>query len=169
MPATLSVSGVRPSGDSSRSSSWTPAPSCRSTASATSWRSASRRCARRCRASGAAIGGTHLLTEPPGYRLAATAIDATRFRELCRDARHAPPDRAVDLLDAAVDLWRGDAFAEFADQDWVHPETVSLAEQRADAIEDRAEALIAIGRYGDAVASLERHTVDQPLATARRG
>ena len=109
-----------------------------------------------------AIGDTHLVTEPPGYRLVATAIDAARFRELCRDARHAPPDRAVDLLDEALALWRGDAYAEFADRTGSAPMPCGWASKRADALEDRAETLIELGRYGEAVARLERRA-DQPL------
>ncbi len=110
-----------------------------------------------------AIGDTHLVTEPPGYRLAAEDVDAARFEGLFRVARASTPVDSAETLGQALGLWRGLAYAEFADEDWARPEAVRLNELRAVAVEDRAEALLAVGRFTEAAASLEHHRAEHPL------
>ena len=71
--------------------------------------------------------GARLVTEAPGYRL---VVDATADRRrplrsgprrrLGRRSAAAPAD-ALAHLDAALAEWRGDAFAEFADEPWSSP------------------------------------------------
>src|SRR5256885_1841530 len=62
--------------------------------------------------------GTVLLARPPGYLLRADAdqVDASRFEQLVAEAQSqtAGDDAAVRILDDALGLWRGRAFAEFA-------------------------------------------------------
>ena len=112
-----------------------------------------------------AIGEGAVLTQDPGYRLVAAddAIDAARFEQLVDQARSAPPTQAVTLIDAALGLWRGRAFGEFADEWWALPHATRLEELRIVAAEQRADALIAVGAYDRAVADLERLVVTYSL------
>ena len=98
-----------------------------------------------------------VVTEPPGYAVRGAVIDAARVDMLVSEARAVEPERALVLLDEAVALWRGDAYVEFADEDWARPEAVRLMEVRATAVEDVAEALLELGRFGEAIARLQRH------------
>jgi DNA-binding SARP family transcriptional activator len=62
--------------------------------------------------------GGGLLTRPPGYLLAVEPeqVDAGRFERLVAEAAAAPPAEAARLLGEALALWRGPAYAGFADQ-----------------------------------------------------
>lgn len=69
-----------------------------------------------------------LTTRAPGYSLRVTdeALDSALFERLLGDGRaRAGDDDAVGAAAAlrqALDLWGGDAYAEFADEDWARPE-----------------------------------------------
>ncbi|TCP56453.1 putative ATPase [Tamaricihabitans halophyticus] len=83
----------------------------------------------------------------PGYllRIDRTTVDAIEFRELAGRAREsAEVAERVRLLDEALGLWRGPAFAEFADAEFTRATITKLTEQRLAAVEDRAFALLAM-------------------------
>lgn len=110
---------------------------------------------------------TVIATEAPGYvlRTDSDSLDAARFDGLVDEARQilqSEPERALRLLDEALALWRGDAYAEFAYEEFAHLEVERLAEKRRGAIEDRMDALLALGRHTDAIAQLEGLTARQP-------
>ncbi|MEV6979419.1 BTAD domain-containing putative transcriptional regulator, partial [Kitasatospora sp. NPDC093806] len=92
-----------------------------------------------------AIGRDRVTHHPAGYRLrlddAPAQLDAAGFRSLAARARTVtePRDRAAALT-RALDLWRGDAFADFADEEFVRPAAQRLAEERLTALEELAEA-----------------------------
>ncbi|MDN5933863.1 MAG: winged helix-turn-helix domain-containing protein, partial [Pseudonocardia sp.] len=92
-----------------------------------------------------------------GYRLdlADAELDAARAEQAVTAARGAAAEQALPLLEEALGLWRGDALAEFADLDDARAEAARLAELRVGAVEDRAGALLALGRAGVAVPDLE--------------
>jgi predicted ATPase/DNA-binding SARP family transcriptional activator len=98
---------------------------------------------------------------PPGYclSLADATLDADEFEQRVRTARAAAAagdhQRALAELDTALALWRGDALAEFADEEFAAAEADRLAELRAGATADRAEALVELGRAAEAVPELE--------------
>ncbi|GAA3244944.1 AfsR/SARP family transcriptional regulator [Dactylosporangium siamense] len=105
--------------------------------------------ARLRRSLGAAAGCVR--TAPPGYVLDAPAVDAERFTAL---AAPRPGETALDALlrlDAALDLWRGPAYAEFPDL--ARAESARLAELRRDVEETRVEVLAGLGRTAEAVAA----------------
>ncbi|MEV4564538.1 BTAD domain-containing putative transcriptional regulator [Nonomuraea sp. NPDC049419] len=106
-----------------------------------------------------------LVTSPPGYALRAEpdAVDAWRFESALTDAASRPAAEAYRLLDAALKLWRGPAYAEFADQDWARGEAARLDELRLLAVERRAEAGLAAGLAAECVADLEAHVSAHPL------
>ncbi|MFG2057215.1 BTAD domain-containing putative transcriptional regulator [Micromonospora sp. NPDC048930] len=110
-----------------------------------------------------------LVTAPPGYALHAApdAVDAGRFEAAVgeagelRAAGRAGP--ALAALDDALALWRGPAYAEFADEPWARAEIDRLDELRMLAVERRAEALLALGRTAEAASDLRAHTAAHPF------
>jgi predicted ATPase/DNA-binding SARP family transcriptional activator len=109
-----------------------------------------------------------IVTRPPGYaiELHPHQLDSLEFRELLDQARatlHVDPRRALEILDDALALWRGPAFAEFVDDDVARAEAASLEEARQTAVENRVDALLALGRSADAVSVLEGVVATHPL------
>jgi predicted ATPase/DNA-binding SARP family transcriptional activator len=117
-----------------------------------------------------------LLYRPPGYSLALSTatLDAAEFERLVGSARTAGAAgehaRAVADLTTALTLWRGDALAEFADDEFAAAEAVRLTELRATALEERAEAMLELGRAAEALPELEalvsRHPARERPAVA---
>lgn len=102
------------------------------------------------RALDAAVPGGRGLVEsgPSGYalRVGADDVDAGRFTGLVDRAHRAESAEArAALLREALALWRGPAFAEFADEEFVRAAATRLAETRATAYERLAEARLALG------------------------
>ncbi|WP_433247106.1 BTAD domain-containing putative transcriptional regulator [Streptosporangium sp. CA-135522] len=124
---------------------------------------------------GSQPGGRGLVVhQPPGYllRIDAGAVDAQRFRDLAGRARETDEPRArAALLSDALALWRGPAFADFGDEEFTRPAIRQLEEQRLTALEDQAEARLALGEHsllvgelGDLVA---RHPLRERLRAAQ--
>ncbi|MFE7168025.1 BTAD domain-containing putative transcriptional regulator [Streptomyces sp. NPDC057616] len=105
-----------------------------------------------------------LVTEGPGYalRTAPDGVDAWRFEAAVTDAAVLPPERALQLLDGALELWRGPAYAEFAHEHWARAERSRLAELRLGAVEQRARARLELGPADEAVAGLHAHVAEHP-------
>jgi predicted ATPase/DNA-binding SARP family transcriptional activator len=123
--------------------------------------------------SGAAGGAPTLVTGDGGYRLAAApgTVDAHRFDRLVTAAierRPADPAAAVVGFDEALALWRGPAWAEFADWDEARAEAARLEELRALAREERADALLALGRHDEALVGLRALAAEHPLRERAR-
>lgn len=118
--------------------------------------------------------GAGLITVDVGYRLdvPADAVDAHRFTEWVRAARTARREgrdaEAMRLLQAAVDLWRGAAFADI-DCPAVTAAAAGLDEQRLTAVEELMELRLAAGETGSLVAELSALTSKHPLRDALRG
>ncbi|MBB5787524.1 AfsR/SARP family transcriptional regulator [Jiangella mangrovi] len=107
---------------------------------------------------------TVLVTKGPGYalRAAADAVDSWRFADGVNGAAGGSPAAALAGLDAALALWRGPAYADFAAAPWARAERSRLEELRLTAVERRAEALLALGRAADAVPDLDGHVAAHP-------
>lgn len=112
-------------------------------------------------------GGRRLITSPPpGYslRINAEAVDAHRFRLLTAQARETSDARLkAGLLSDALALWRGPAFADFADEAFAAPAAARLMEERLTAQEDHAEARLALGEHIDLIPSLAELLAAHPL------
>jgi predicted ATPase/DNA-binding SARP family transcriptional activator len=110
--------------------------------------------------------GAGLLTRSPGYVLDVppAQLDALRFEQLLGEAhqRRSEPAAARALLDEALALWRGPAYAEFADG-VARAEALRLEERRLGALEARAGARLALGEASEVVAELEALAVEHPL------
>lgn len=110
-----------------------------------------------------------LVTVPPGYaiRIAAEQVDAGRFEAAVSRVDQllatGAAGAALQGIDAALGLWQGPAYAEFAEAGWARAEIGRLDELRALAVEQRARALLELGRPAEAVAGLEAHLDGQPL------
>uniref|UniRef100_UPI0012FB36F7 BTAD domain-containing putative transcriptional regulator n=1 Tax=Nocardia otitidiscaviarum TaxID=1823 RepID=UPI0012FB36F7 len=110
-----------------------------------------------------------LVTEPPGYalRIDPAQVDAGRFELAVRaggdllDAGDATG--AATTIDAALALWRGPAYAEFAEFPWARAEINRLDDLRLLAVEQRARAHIDSGDPTATVAALEAHLHEHPL------
>ncbi|MFJ6155058.1 BTAD domain-containing putative transcriptional regulator [Micromonospora profundi] len=100
-------------------------------------------------------------SRPPGYLLRVDAIDADRFGELARCTD-------VDRLTEALALWRGDAYADVADAEFVRAEATRLAEQRLAVHERRAEARLARGEHDLVAADLAELVARHPLREGLR-
>ncbi|MFI2414832.1 BTAD domain-containing putative transcriptional regulator [Streptomyces sp. NPDC018947] len=105
-----------------------------------------------------------LITDGPGYALRAApgAVDAWRFEEAVAHADRLPPAQAPARLGAALEEWRGPAYADFGDEAWARGERARLTELRLRAVERRAELLLGLGRAADAVPDLDAHLAEHP-------
>jgi predicted ATPase/DNA-binding SARP family transcriptional activator len=115
------------------------------------------------------LGADRLLTERDGYRLrvAPDELDAARFETLAREGRTALEDGAHDeaaaQLREALGLWQGPVLADVRYESFAQAEIARLEELRLQAIEDRIEAELALGRHEDLIAELEALVAQQPL------
>ncbi|WP_083983598.1 BTAD domain-containing putative transcriptional regulator [Actinomadura hibisca] len=114
-----------------------------------------------------ALGDRSLVvTRPPGYALdvAADAVDAGRFTALVARAREAGDPRSrASLLADALGLWRGPAFADFADLAFAQPAIAALEEQRLTAREEHAEARLELGEHAALADELAPLVAEHPL------
>ena len=116
----------------------------------------------------AALGERGLVvTRPGGYALVLTTtedLDAARF-ELLLEAAGAVdnPGGAVDLLEDALALWRGDPLSELGDLPSTVAERARLAERRMEATEALMEARLALGGHHALTGRLEELVGLHPL------
>lgn len=105
-----------------------------------------------------------LATEGAGYvlRAAPVAVDAWRFEDAVTAAANAAPAQALGILQQALALWRGPAYAEFADERWAHGERTRLTQLRLGAVEQQAKTRLALGLAEAAVPDLEAHVAEHP-------
>ncbi|GAA2580317.1 BTAD domain-containing putative transcriptional regulator [Actinomadura fulvescens] len=105
-----------------------------------------------------------VLSRPPGYVLESGAVDARTFEELIARAREAEgPAAKATLLTEALRLWRGPAFADFADEEFTRAAIARLDERRLTAEEDLAEARLELGEHSALIGELSDHVAHHPL------
>ena len=76
---------------------------------------------------------------------------------------------AIARLDEAGSLWRGEALAEFAYQDFVSTEITRLTELRLATIEERLDMELELGRHRGVIGELETLVAAHPLRERLRG
>jgi predicted ATPase/DNA-binding SARP family transcriptional activator len=113
--------------------------------------------------------GSCLRGREPGYVLEAdpAQVDANRFEELFARGRKAmergEPEAAKDALERALALWRGPALADLSERRFARLEANRLEEARLAAVEELAEAELALGHPAQGLARLEPHVAEHPL------
>jgi predicted ATPase/class 3 adenylate cyclase/DNA-binding SARP family transcriptional activator len=114
------------------------------------------------------VGFDTLVTAPPGYELRTESVDAVHFERLLESAADAG-ETARESLEAAVALWRGEAYAEFADEEWAVTEVQRLATLRTGAIEDLVEMMLDAAEWTTAIATVEPLIEREPFRDRPRG
>ncbi len=110
-----------------------------------------------------------LATRPPGYVLSLEPhqLDALRFERLLADGRRALAEGDAQLAAAslgdALRLWRGPAFADLSYEEFVQGEISRLEELRLNALEERIEADLALGRHDALIGELEALVAAEPF------
>jgi WD40 repeat protein/DNA-binding SARP family transcriptional activator len=119
-------------------------------------------------------GGPRVLTQAPGYvlLLADDELDVERFEAALAEARRLrgidDPTSSASVLRDALALWRGEPYAEFADEDWARPEAQRLAELRLVALEALFDAELACGRSTELISEIEALAGEHPLRESLR-
>ncbi len=109
-----------------------------------------------------ALGEDRLLTRQPGYvlRVEAGELDLERFDVLTERGR---AERDPGLLREALELWRGEPFADLRDEPFAQRASLQLEQARLAALEDRLEADLAEGRNAELVPELEGLIAGHPF------
>jgi DNA-binding SARP family transcriptional activator len=117
-----------------------------------------------------ALGATMPTSRPRGYTMQVSPeqLDLARFRLLREEARRDPTSTAQKLAQALA-LWRGPALAEFAGEPFAQVERLRLEEERLEALEERIEAELALGRHAVLIGELEALVAAYPLRERLRG
>jgi DNA-binding SARP family transcriptional activator/ABC-type branched-subunit amino acid transport system substrate-binding protein/streptogramin lyase len=110
-----------------------------------------------------------LVTRPPGYLLRVDATDAREFERLVDEAQGQEPAEAARTLRRALELWRGPPLADFEYENWAQAEIARLEELRLEAVEDRIDAELQLGRHAQLVPELESLAAAHPLRERVRG
>ncbi|MDR7189622.1 DNA-binding SARP family transcriptional activator/energy-coupling factor transporter ATP-binding protein EcfA2 [Microbacterium sp. BE35] len=121
----------------------------------------------------AGLGSAAIVTRGSEYSLGIdpATIDAFEFERLVSSARqhalHDEHDRAVDAYRRALELWRGEPYAELADWEPAAVEAERLIEIRDSAQEELLEARLAEGEHRAVIADAERLVRAAPLREDR--
>ena len=109
-----------------------------------------------------------VVTREHGYELRVDpeSVDALRFERLLGDARAelaaGRVGQALSLLEEGLSLWRGPPLAECVYERFAEVEIARLEELRVWALEELAEAKLALGRHAEVVGELERLIREHP-------
>lgn len=115
--------------------------------------------------------GSALVTEGPGYMLLTDRIDHLQFEAAVHSAQ-AQSATGTDqraLLERALAMWRGDAYAEFAHEEWAATEAARLEEMRASATEALVDLLLVQGEHEEALEHAWRVIERHPYRDRPRG
>jgi predicted ATPase/DNA-binding SARP family transcriptional activator len=110
-------------------------------------------------------GAARIRWDQGGYRIAVEEdeLDALLFERLVAEGRSqlagGYASAAAATLENALSLWRGPAEGDGRDS----PELTRLEELRLVAVEDRIDAVLALGRHRELVAELEALVAEEPL------
>ena len=124
---------------------------------------------RRALADADPAAGALVATEQGGYGLLVDFdhIDAARFEASIDTAQgqlaRRDPIAAATTLRDGLDLWRGDAYGEFANEEWAHAEAMRLDELRTVAREELNESLLASGLANDVISEARAQIDLHPL------
>src|SRR5262245_13759122 len=114
------------------------------------------------------LPGAQVESHPAGYRLVIDpdGVAVTGFERLVATGRAALPDdqaQAVQTLRAALDLWRGPALVDVADQEFFQAPIARLEELRLTTTEDAVDAGLRLGRGPELVDELTALALEHPM------
>jgi len=111
------------------------------------------------------VGADTLRTRSPGYflQVAPEQIDAMCFERLLESSRGYGVERRRLLLGNALALWRGPVLAELQFETFVQPEVQRLEELHIQALEERIETDLELGRHQFLVPELQQLVAVEPL------
>jgi DNA-binding SARP family transcriptional activator len=116
-----------------------------------------------------------LVSQPPGYllRVGPDQLDLYRFEQF-KDAAFAAltagdAEAAATSFRQAIAVWRGPALADFAAEPWALGEAGRMNEMRLQALEQRIEADLVLGRHAHLTAELETIVAEYPFRERLRG
>ena len=106
-----------------------------------------------------------IVTQEPGYliRVRPGELDLLRFELLVEESQRVAPELAAQRLREALDLWRGSALADLAQEPFAQTEISRLEELRLGALERRFEADLALGRHAELVGEVQVLVREHPL------
>lgn len=110
-----------------------------------------------------------IATENQGYllRVDPDSIDVHRFECLVRAGRQAlqgdEPQWAIELIDEALALWRGDPLPDLADSPLRTAERTRLEELRGAAVQNRIDAHLRLGAHEELLPELEALVAENPF------
>jgi DNA-binding SARP family transcriptional activator len=90
------------------------------------------------------------------------------IRRLAHAGSNRGTEGAFDLLDEALELWRGPAFDALAELDAIRIEAIRLDQLRLNTNEDRFQLLPDLGRLAAAIPELEAFVAVQPMRERAR-
>lgn len=111
-----------------------------------------------------------IIRQSPGYYLDLTPgdVDLAAFTAGCAAAGAAIEkgswDEALAAGDAALALWRGPFLEDLQDQPWVAQDAARVTQLRAECLDHRITALLALGRVSAALAEVAQLRTIDPLA-----
>lgn len=114
------------------------------------------------------VGDQVIETRDRGYSLALglEAVDSKRFADHARTGftalRNGRLREALERLDAASALWASPPYGQFAEEPWAIVEVERLRELNRRVAESRGEALLRLGRVGDAIDTIEPLLLEDP-------
>lgn len=109
--------------------------------------------------------GAMLRTTAPGYVLQVerSALDVERFAQLRDEARGAEnPEHRSALLREALSLWRDEPLAELVTEPFASAAVPQLEHLRLEALEERIDADLELGRHAALVSELEPLVAEHP-------
>ncbi|MQA84804.1 MAG: tetratricopeptide repeat protein [Streptosporangiales bacterium] len=112
---------------------------------------------------------SRIVYRAPGYAVVVRRgeLDARRFAELAGRGHTAQAEgdlvTADTVLTQALACWRGEAFADFPDVEWLRGHATRLEEQRLAALEARIEVDLALGRHAELIGELAGLIAEHPL------
>ena len=115
------------------------------------------------------LGPAAIETKAPGYLVHAEpgSLDLDRFQADFSQAREevalGNPARGAELLRQALALWRGAPLADLEYESFARVAIERLEELRLEALEERIDADLALGRHREVLAELESLVWDNPF------
>lgn len=120
------------------------------------------------------LGQAAIETAGQGYRLGAgVAVDVLEFRHAAgrgaEELARGEAGAAAETLRRGLDLWRGPALADLGEAAFAAADAALLEEMRLNAIEDRIQADLILGRHREVIGELIVLVADNPLREGLRG